>query len=119
MLSKNDGINRLARVLQKRVNDTMEQSNPIIDFGMINSDMSLTADLFPVPIPQSDYMVCRSRTITKNTMTTTSTSSEHLHNVITPTELQSIKAGDRVLIVWNGNEAVVIDVIVSANNLKE
>jgi hypothetical protein len=35
---------------------------PILDFGGIGADMSLTTNYFPKTIPQADYMVCRSVT---------------------------------------------------------
>jgi len=41
---------------------TKEHCNkpPVLDFGVIQSDMSLLTNYFPVPIPQRDYTVCRS-----------------------------------------------------------
>jgi len=55
----NEGINRLARVLQGRMSD-LDEKPPLLDFGEIQGDMSLLTNKFPLPIPQSDYVVCRS-----------------------------------------------------------
>lgn|GEM_PF-5890232 len=54
-----EGINRLARVFEKRTKELCDKP-PQLDFGTIQADMSLLTDYFPVPVPQSDYMVCRS-----------------------------------------------------------
>lgn len=55
----NEGINKLARVIQKRTKE-VTATPPVLDFGVIQPDMSLLTNKFPIPIPQTDYMVCRS-----------------------------------------------------------
>ena len=40
----------------------MSEQPQVLDFGVIQPDMSLLTNKFPVPIPQSDYMVCRQLT---------------------------------------------------------
>lgn len=55
----NDGVNKLAGVLQKRTK-VLSDKPSVIDVGEIQEDMSLLCNKFPLPIPQSDYMVCRS-----------------------------------------------------------
>jgi hypothetical protein len=36
------------------------EAPPMLDFGVIQGDLSLKTNQFPLPIPQSDYVVCRS-----------------------------------------------------------
>ena len=91
-----EGCNRLARILEDRIKD-YDDKPPILDFGEIQGDLSLVTNYFPVPIPQSDYIVCRS--------------------VLWGGWLQ---AGSSVLVAWVGvkdedHEAVVIDVIYPAS----
>ena len=38
----------------------LDEKPPLLDFGEILDDMSLLTNKFPLPVPQSDYMVCRS-----------------------------------------------------------
>lgn len=38
----------------------------------------------------------------------------HVHDVIIPELMRSLKPGDRVLVAWVQNEAVVIDIVVSS-----
>jgi len=83
----NEGANRLARVLQGRIKD-LDDKPPVLDYGVINWDRSLKTNMFPLPIPQSSYMICRSA--------------------------QGCGPGDRVLVAWTGNDACVIDVIMPA-----
>jgi len=54
-----EGANRLARVLDGRMKQHDYQP-PILDFGTIQDDMSLITNKFPLPIPFTDYVICRS-----------------------------------------------------------
>lgn len=38
----------------------------------------------------------------------------HIHDVLISEKMRSIKPGDRVLVVWVGNDAVVVDIIFPA-----
>ena len=90
----NEGINKLAGVFQNRMKGISEKP-AALDFGTINRDMSLTTNGFPQPIPKSDYVVCGS----------------------VGGRTYRIKAGDRVLVAWVGDDACIIYVIVSGNSL--
>ncbi len=57
-----EGINKLTEVLQSRMR-VISDKPQVLDFGVIQEDMSLLTNKFPVPIPQSDYMVCRQLTL--------------------------------------------------------
>lgn len=85
----NEGINKLASVLQGRMHETGRKPQTM-DFGKIQGDMSLLTNQFPKPIPQGDYMVCRQLTLAVT---------------------GKMKPGDRVLVAWAGDDACVIDVI--------
>jgi hypothetical protein len=56
---QNSEANQLARMLQDRMKQIADTPSAHY-YGVIQSDMSLLLNNFPVPIPQSDYMVCRS-----------------------------------------------------------
>ncbi len=58
----NEGINKLAAVFQNRMHGITDKPE-VLDFGVIQGDMSLLANRFPRPIPQTDYMVCRQLTL--------------------------------------------------------
>ena len=82
----NPGTNKLARVLAKRMKK--EGEIPVfLEFGAIKNNNSLSTDSFPVSIPKGEYLV--------------------LENV----SKDVINPGDRVLVAWVGNDAVVIDVV--------
>lgn len=82
--ANNEGFNMLARVMQERMKKVSETPNPL-DFGEIQSDYSLLANQFPIPIPKNDYIVCKMA-------------------------LQ-IKPGDHVIVAWVGSDPVIIDMI--------
>lgn len=87
----NEGINMLSGLLQGRMKE-MSDKPAVLDFGTINADKSLTTNGFPQPIPKSDYMVCR---------------------LAQPT----LKPGDRVIVAWVGDDACVIDAVISGSRL--
>lgn len=111
------GTSKLATVLSQRMKKENE-SPLLLDFGEIQANSSLMTNTFPVPIPKGDYSVCRhvgslSFTISggghegHEEQTQTHHTGGHSHTVKPP----SIKPGDRVLVAWVQNEAVVVDVI--------
>jgi hypothetical protein len=121
MSKGNPGINRLGRVIRNQMQQAAD-SPLVLDFGTIQSDYSLITDSFPLPIPKSDYMVCRDLTHSqKQPLTATSSvtvgNETHKHDVITPDSMKVLAAGDRVLVAWVQNDAVVIDVIVEASEI--
>lgn len=158
-----EGINRLARAINTRIGEAAF-SRPSLAFGTIQPDMSLLIDSFPIPIPQTDYLVCRSLAIgsTDSVLTRTAVDGAHMHGthgnhphgpsgghaqytgdgvhthpgsegahshpasggemvhvheVLTPESMRWAQPGDRVLVAWIGNDAVVIDIFVSASSI--
>lgn len=108
---KNTGVNKLANVLSRRMEK--EKESPLcLDFGEIQENGSLLTDTFPVPIPKGQYSVLRSLTFGKTGECFTCTSEEPpQHTILIPETMRSITAGDRVLVAWVQNEAVVIDLV--------
>ena len=79
-----DGINRLGRVLQKRMGQ-MAETDSIIDFGTIKKNLALVPDGYSdIVIPKGSYSVM-------------------IHG-----ENWSPSSGDRVVIAWVGSEIVVL-----------
>lgn len=105
------GTNKLANVLISRMKRETE-SPLVLDIGEIQANGSLLTNTFPVAIPQGDYSVCRLAALgmTGSILTTTSEKLP-LHSVVIPEKMRSVRAGDRVLVAWVQNEAVVIDII--------
>lgn len=125
----NDGVNRLAGVLQGRMHD-MSQLPDILDYGVIQGDMSILLNKFPVPIPQTDYTVCRQLTIgpvnaylTKTAVDgshshpTASPPGTHEHVTLIPEKMRHIQPGDRVLVAWVDDEPCVIDLVLPATEV--
>lgn len=118
----NPGTSKLAAILSQRMQK--ENETPLVlDFGGIQPNGSLVTNTFPVPIPKGDYSICRQLTLglTGNKLTDTKKDGEHeghtsgngvhTHEVLIPETMRSIQPGDRVLVAWVQNEAVVIDII--------
>lgn len=131
---ENTGINKLANVLIQRMKK--EGENPLcLDFGEIQANGSLITNTFPVSIPKGQYCVCRQLTLgtAGDGLTKTEDDGSHQHNednsgddlhkenegthqhtVLIPEKMRSLQAGDRVLVAWVQNEAVVIDIITNS-----
>lgn len=111
----NPGMNKLARVLQQRIKETMEDGIGDIepDFGVIGKDGSLTTNMFPIPIPKGEYYLGRLVSGLKINISGgshgghNSGNGSHEHSVTLP----KVKAGDTVLVTWVKNTPVVVDVV--------
>lgn len=113
----NAGIARLAAVMDTRMSE--HQPNGLtVDFGEILPGYKLQANTFPVPIPPNDYIVCRQLTIgdegdfLANVTTPEGTGRAHI-----PEKLRKLKPGDRVVVAWVQDTAVVLDIIMKADKI--
>lgn len=147
----NHGVNALAKAIQSQMKRNMEaHSDLVLDFGVIQDDYSLLTNTFPVPIPKSDYMVCRHLTIgvVGGLLTNTvgagrpgdgthshgssgshgghitgsgdhshQNEGPHMHSVLIPASMRQLQPGDRVLVAWVQNDAVVVDLVLPASVL--
>ena len=138
----NEGYNMMARALQARMQKVGE-GPALLEFGVIQGDMSLLTNKFPLPIPQKDYFVCRQLTLgpTDDVLTKTQYVGEpndgkhdhppcaavgasghtqdgaHQHDVLIPEKMRWIKPGDHVLVAWVDADPVVIDIILPATEV--
>lgn len=113
---------RLGGVLADRMKRTASAANGIsVELGSIDGSLSLITDSLKTPIPKGSYMVdLRMKAETYYTEITTHTHSDghshgggsHDHRI--PVEFRLLKAGDRVLVAWCGNEPVVVAIVVSS-----
>lgn len=136
----NKGTSKLAGVL-KGMAAGEAAAPPVIELGTIQGDYSLLTDRFPIAIPRSDYLICRSLTLDDPLTTTKENQGQHAHGpsgehgghssgngqhthpetegahgheIKLPEKMQPLKPGDRVLVVWvnDGTDAVVVDIVV-------
>ena len=145
----NPGVSKLGQVLQERMK-ACGASPLLLDFGTIQGDLSLLTNTYPIPIPKTDYTVCRQLTLGATGAVLTcsqqagkprdgthshgssgthgghvggdgshvhSDEAPHVHDVLIPEKMRKLKSGDRVLVAWVQNEAVVVDIIVPATEL--
>lgn len=125
MSKDNSGTNKLASVIQDRMKQANE-SPLVLDFGTIGGDMSLKTNTFPLAIPQSDYMVCRSVALGKVDDVLYKTKENepppvlptHKHDMLIGEKMRWLKPGDRVLVAWVGDDPCVIDLILPAKTIK-
>ena len=97
------GTAKLAATLQSRMKKTSDFGSTIsLELGTVTSKMELKLDNFPEPIPNGDYLVCKSLRFGKiNTA-----------NGDDSVSLPGLKSGSRVLVGWASGEPVVIDIVV-------
>ena len=108
---KESGTAKLTGTLQGMMKSIADQP-PQLDFGIINSDYSLTINTFRAPVPVDSYNVCRQLLYDPAeplTITTEAGHHVHIHEVILPSKMRKLKPGDKVLVAIISNELVVID----------
>lgn len=122
------GANALTNTLSSMMKGIANKP-PQIDFGLINSDYSLTCNSFPRPIPKSAYSVCRSLLYDQSVPLTETyvdgghdheeqvPYETHQHKVKLPKKMRRLKPGDKVLVAIIQNEFVVIDIVYNAKYL--
>lgn len=110
---------RLGAILAAHMKKTSAAAIPTaLELGTIGGNLSLTTDSFPVPIPKGDYMT--NLTLAGGTYKTGSDTHAHeggaqyTHSHELPGCFRAMKAGDRVLVAWCGNEPVVVAIVVSS-----
>lgn len=124
----NPGANKLATVLTGMMR-SIDDHPLVLDFGIINGDYSLTTNTFPKPIPKGDYSVCRAVTYDPGVPLTQSYNDgahsqpdagyggAHTHDIRLPEKMYWIRPGDKVLVAWVQDEAVVIDLVYSSSRV--
>lgn len=128
----NPGMNKLANVLGGMIRQGSEHP-PVLDFGIINGDYSLTTNSFPKPIPKDEYSVCRCITydpgvpLTETYMDGAHSQPDagyggaHVNQVKLPEKMYWIRPGDKVLVAWVGGdvgaEAVVVDIVLNGSRV--
>ena len=123
----NPGVNKLAQAIDDHVKQYSDDitGELKIDYGVINSDYSLSTNTFSHPIATGDYMVCRSLTWGETDSEITETKEEviggdvpkHKHKVKLPEKMRWLKPGDRVIVGWVQNDVCVLDIILSSDVL--
>ena len=87
----NNGAVQFVQAIQN-ISEKQIPRERIADFGTIKADYSLVTDSFPEAIPRGDWSTLRRPVATE--------------------EESGLQPGNRVLVVWVGNEAVVLGSIV-------
>lgn len=116
-MESREGVNQLAGVLQGRCRAVSEKAS-VVDVGVIQGDMSLKTNKFPLAIPKSDYMVCRSVTwgSVDDVWYHTEEVSGHRHDMLVGESVRGLSAGDRVLVVWIDDcDPCVVDLLLPAS----
>ena len=121
------GANKLTNTLTGMMRSIADKP-PALDFGIINSDYSLSTNLFRQPIPKNEYSICRhllydpsvplTETYTDGTHSHPGAGEPglHYHEVKLPKKMRWLIPGDKVLVAWIQNEAVVIDIVYSGSH---
>lgn len=125
-MTSNKGVSALASVLQLRTKE-LASTPTSLDVGEIQRDMSLLLNHFPVPIPQSDYMVCRSVALGnvgdilyRTQVEPKANHCDHVHDTLVGPKMRWLQSGDRVLVAWFGTDNVcVIDLIYPATEIEK
>lgn len=132
-----NGIKKLGNVLSGRMKESYRaNSTTCLELGTINSDLSLKIDGLNGNIRSDNYMVSLHLThenyFTYNELNS-STKKPHVHTLDgtlahvhdadglhdhrVPSVFRRLKAGDRVLVAWVGNEPIIVDIVVAGTTI--
>lgn len=116
-------VQRFGSMMSDRMKRTAQAAWTVpVELGTINKNLSLTVDSLPkTPIPRGDYLVNLTLTGAFSTGSAThthqGTDHEHsggAHTHRLPAAFRALQSGDRVLVVWCGNDPVVVSVVVES-----
>lgn len=114
-----DPFDKLTNTLNKRMNETASTiyGTPF-ELGEITSDYGLKISrLGANTIP--NYLISSSIAINKIDINVqTSLVDSHSHTVTVTLPEQKVRPGDRVLVMWDGMQPIVVSVLVSSDVLK-
>lgn len=115
-MSKN--MQQLGAILSNRMKRTATGAVPTtIELGIVNANLSITTDSLQAAIPKGDYMV--NLMLTGGLGISGGTHEGHetgdgTHSHTLPGSFRGLRAGDRILVAWCGNEPVVIAIVTSS-----
>lgn len=113
----NEGAALLASVIDSRIKEQIP-SDLKIDFGDILAGYQLKTNTFKPIIPPHEYMVCRQLTLGETGERLTNvTTPEGAGQAYVPEKMRGLLPGDRVLVVWVQDTAVVVDLLVRADKI--
>lgn len=109
-----DNFQRLGAMFDGRIKKTSNAAVPTtVELGTINSNLSLSTDSLGGQIPKGEYMV-DIRLCAKSYSTDTVATYHGSHSHQLPEDFRGIQGGDRVMVIWCGNEPVVVAIVVSS-----
>lgn len=118
----------MASIINNRISEMIHYSNrPAVELGTFQDNGSLKLDNFPGEI--TGFLISRSlkRGATGEVLTKTKDGQgthdhscpvsslagqgDHVHDVLIPETMRTVKGGDRVLVVWAANVPVIVDIL--------
>lgn len=137
-----NNVRRLGDVLSKQMKKTSRAAVPTtVELGIINGNLSLTVDSIGTPIPQKDYMIDLRLThenyYSYNELNSSAEAPHHhegggheqavgdglhvhddgLHDHRVPSVFRRLQPGDRVLVMWVGDEPIIVAIVVSGETI--
>lgn len=106
-------IEAMGLMLDSQMKRVSRAAVPVtVELGKITSGGGLKIDSFPNVIPRGEYMV--DLRLTTSTQITTEEASGHKHGATLPSQIRPLNSGDRVLVIWAGNEPIVVATVVGS-----
>lgn len=103
-------MERFAAVMSDRMRRTSNAAVPItVELATVDASLSIIPDSLGCPIPQGDYKINIMLSGSAYTGYSNVNGDSHRHDM--PATYRGLKSGDRVLLVWAGNEPVVLAVV--------
>lgn len=114
-------LTALAELLSEQIQRIQRACTPRdIELGLIQADLSLRVDSLKEDIPQAEYLLNLPLTglvgDALHTADASTASGQHQH--LLPEALRGIRPNDRVLVLWAGNQPIVIAILATGKGVE-
>lgn len=89
----------------------------IVEFGTIQDDLSLRVDSLKDDIPKGEYLLNLPLTGLTGDFLVSSVDGTHPHSHTLSAPLREIRSSDRVLVLWIGNQPVVLAILATSKDV--
>ncbi len=107
-----NNLTALGELLSAQMQRIQSAGTPqLVEFGVIQDDLSLRVDSLKDEIPKGEYLLNLLLTGLTGGSLVSSVDGTHPHRHTLPASLRGIRPSDRVLVLWVGNQPVVLAIL--------
>lgn len=95
----------------------LTNTTTVVEFGVIQEDLSLRTDSLKDDIPKGEYLLSLLLTGLTGECLVSSVEGTDPHSHVLPDSLRGIRPNDRVLVLWAGNQPIVLAILAASKEV--